>query len=189
MTVAELSVDVFVSVDGFALGERSPGYFGFFGPDLDAWINEQADRPHRALMGRKTYAALNGLPDEAKDAGWQRMITTPTTVFSRTLDTVDWPGATLCAADAVAEVRRLKREGLTDLRTIGSLSVARQLIAADLVDHLRLLVFPLMLGETGRQPALADTPDRALELVGHSILDGRIVNYDYRPSGLPPYSS
>jgi dihydrofolate reductase len=187
--VAELSIDVFVSVDGFALGERSPGYFGYFGPDLDAWINEQADRPHRPLMGRKTYAMLNGLPDEAKDEGWHRMVTAPTVVFSKTLTAVDWPGATLCAADAVDEVRRLKADGGDDMRTIGSLSLARQLIAADLVDHLKLLVFPLMLGETGRQPALAGTPDRALELVGHSILDGRIACYDYRPAGPPPYAS
>jgi dihydrofolate reductase len=187
--MAELSIDVFVSVDGFAFGERSPGYFGYFGPDLDKWITEQADRPHRALMGRKTYTALSDLPDEVKDAGWQRMVTTPTIVFSRTLTAVDWPGATLCAADAVDEVRRLKADGGTDLRTIGSLSLARQLIAADLVDRLKLLVFPLMLGETGRQPALEGTPDRALDLVGHSILDGRIACYEYRPAGPPPYAS
>lgn len=183
---AELSVDIFVSVDGFAMGERSPGYFGYDGPGLQAWINEQADRPHRALMGRKTYEALNGLPAEARDEGWDRMAATPTTVFSRTLRHVEWPGATLCADDAVAEVGRLKEAG--DLRTIGSLSLARQLIAADLVDRLRLLVFPLMLGETGREPALRDTPDRALELVAHRILDGRVASYEYRPSGPPPYA-
>src|SRR5690242_20246328 len=185
----ELSVDVFVSVDGFALGERSPAYFGFAGPDLLAWIDEQVTRPHRALMGRKTYVALNGIPDEARDAGWHRMVGVPTVVFSRTLTAVDWPGATLCATDAVAEVRRLKADSDDDLRTIGSLSLARQLIAADLVDRLKLLVFPLMLGETGRQPALAGTPDRALDLVGHTVLDGRIACYDYRPNGLPPYAS
>lgn len=187
--MGELSVDVFVSVDGFAFGTRSPGYFGFYGPDLESWINEQADRPHRALIGRRTYTALNELPDEARDAGWQRMITARTIVFSRTLTAVDWPGATLCANDAVDEVRRLKKDGGEDMRTIGSLSLARQLLAADLVDHLQLLVFPLVLGESGQQPALAGTPDRALELVDHSILDGRISCYDYRPAGLPPYSS
>jgi dihydrofolate reductase len=185
--MGELSVDVFVSVDGFAFGERSPGYFGFDGPDLQAWITEQAGRPHRALMGRKTYEALNGLPEEVRDDGWQGMITTPTTVFSRTLGGVDWPGATLCADDAIGAVRTLK-EGDHDLRTIGSLSLAAQLIAADLVDRLKLLVFPLMLGETGRRPALAGTPDRALDLVRHSILDGRIASYEYRPAGPPPYA-
>ena len=74
------------------------------------------------------------------------------------------------------------------MRTIGSLSLARQLIAADLVDHLKLLVSPLMIGKSGCQPALADTPERALELVDHRILDNRIACYDYRPAGLPPYT-
>jgi len=187
--MVDLSVDVFVSVDGYAFGSRSPGYFGFYGPDLEAWITEQADRPHRPLMGRRTYTALNEVPKEVRDEGWQRLAAAPTIVFSRTLTSVDWPGATVCANDVTDEVRNLKRDGDRDLRTIGSLSLARQLLAADLVDHLRLLVFPLVLGESGQQPALAGAPDRALHLVDHRILDGRIASYDYRPAGPPPYSS
>ena len=187
--MAELSVDVFVSVDGFSFGSRSPGYFGFHGPDLQSWIDEHAERPHRPLMGRRTYRMLNDLPDEARDEGWDRMVTAPTIVFSRTLTSVDWPGATLCARDATDEVRDLKGTGGQDLRTIGSLSLARQFLNAGLVDHLRLLVFPLVLGQSGRQPALAGVPDLALEMVDHAILDGRIASYDYRPAGPPPYTS
>jgi dihydrofolate reductase len=140
-------------------------------------------------MGRRTYAVLNELPDEARDSGWHRMVTAPTIVFSRTLAAVDWPGATLCANDATDEVRHLKQAGGPDMRTIGSLSLARQFLDADLVDHLRLLVFPVVLGQSGQQPALAGTPDLALELIDHSILDGRIACYDYRPVGPPPYAS
>ena len=36
----ELFADMFVSVDGSAFGTRSPGYFGYYGPDLERWINE-----------------------------------------------------------------------------------------------------------------------------------------------------
>jgi dihydrofolate reductase len=187
--MTELSIDVFVSVDGFAFGSRSPGYFGFAGPDLESWINENSSRPHQALMGRRTYAMLSDLSEEARDDGWQRMVTTPTVVFSRTLTSVEWPGATLCKNDAVDEVRELKQAGGQDLRTIGSLALARQFLQANLVDHLRLLVFPVVLGQTGQQPALAGTPDLALELIGHSVLDNRIASYDYRPAGPPPYSS
>ena len=59
-------------------------------------------------MGRRTYTVLDELPDEARDEGWHRMVATSTTVFSRTLGSVGWPGATLCADDAVAAVRDLK---------------------------------------------------------------------------------
>jgi len=183
----ELIADLFISVDGCAKGGRSPGYFGFGGPDLDRWIRDQMRRPQRHLMGRKTYETLAALPEAVRDEGWLSLAATPTTVFSRTLQAVSWPHATV-SADAVGTIRRLKTED-TDLRIIGSLSLVRQMLRAGLVDRLRLLVFPLIVGETGQEPAFAQLPDIALDLVGQSVLDGRIVLSEYRPSGAPPYVS
>ena len=183
----ELVADLFVSVDGCARGSRSPAYFGFGGPDLDRWIREQMQRPQRHLMGRKTYEALAALPEPAHEEGSLSLSATPTTVFSRTLRAVSWPQATI-ADDLAGAVRRLKT-GDTDLRIIGSLSLVRQLLGAGLIDRLRLLVFPLIVGETGQEPAFAHLPDVALDLVGQSVLDGRIVLSEYRPSGPPPYAS
>ena len=65
----------------------------------------------------------------------------------------------------------------------------RRLLQAGLVDRLRLLVFPLIAGETGQEPAFAQLPDIGLDLVGHSVLDRQIVLSEYRPSGAPPYAS
>ncbi|WP_034269419.1 dihydrofolate reductase family protein [Haloechinothrix halophila] len=186
--MGELIVDVFVSADGYARGSRSPGYFGFGGPDLESWISEQLNRPQRLVMGRRTYTMLDSLPEEARDDGWHRMAATPTIVFSRTLRSVAWPGASVCANDVSDEVEKLKQDGAENLRTVGSLSLARQLLAAGLVDRLRLVVFPLLVGESGREPALAGMPDVALDLVDHAILDGGIAYYDYRPAGPPPYA-
>jgi riboflavin biosynthesis pyrimidine reductase len=64
-----------------------------------------------------------------------------------------------------------------------------ELLGAGLVDRLRLLVFPLIAGETGQEPAFARWPDIGLDLVGQSVLAGRIVLSEYRPSGVPPYAS
>jgi hypothetical protein len=44
-------------------------------------------------------------------------------------------------------------------------------------------------GGTGQEPAFARLPDIGLDLVGQSVLDGRIVLSEYRPSGVPPYAS
>jgi dihydrofolate reductase len=85
--------------------------------------------------------------------------------------------------------RRPAKDGDTGLRTIGSLSLVSQLLEAGLVDRLRLLVFPLIAGETGQEPAFARLPDIGLDLVGQSVFDGRIVLSEYRPSGMPPYAS
>ena len=93
--MSELIADLFISVDGCAKGSRSPAFFGFGGPDLDRWIGEQMKRPQRHLMGRKTYVALAALPEPADDDGSPSLVATPTTVFSRTLQAVSWPHATI----------------------------------------------------------------------------------------------
>jgi dihydrofolate reductase len=185
--MSELIADLFISVDGYAKGSRSPAFFGFGGPDLDRWIGEQMSRPQRHLMGRKTYAALAALPEPVQDEGSPSLAATPTTVFSRTLQAVSWPHATI-SDDLAGTVPQLKA-GDTDLRTIGSLSLVSQLLQAGLVDRLRLLVFPLITGETGQEPAFTQLPDIGLDLVGQSVLDRRIVLSEYRPSGAPPYTS
>jgi dihydrofolate reductase len=186
--VSELVADVFLSVDGFAAGSRSPGYFGFGGPDLERWIHDEMDRGYLTVMGRKTYSLLSSLPEEARDEGWYRMTEAPTVVFSRTLGSASWPGARVNGNDVVDEVPALTASADADLRVVGSLSLVRQLLNGGRLDRLRLMVFPLIVGETGREPFFAQLADVALELVSQTVLDGRVVLLDYRPAGLPPYA-
>jgi dihydrofolate reductase len=185
--VPELIADVFVSVDGHGRGTRSPGYFGYLGPDLQRWIDAESARPQCQVMGRRTYEALDALPQEARDEGYVRMTEARTVVFSRTLESVAWPGATLVRDDVRDALPRLKAD--VDLRTFGSMSLVRQLLDAGLVDRLRLMVFPLIIGTTGTEPVFAGVGDSGLELLGHSVLDGRIVLSEYRRAGDPPYAS
>ncbi len=182
----ELIADIFLSVDGYASGSRSPGYFGSGGPDLERWISDEANRPHRRVMGSRTYSALADLPEEFRDEGWHRMAQAP---FSRTLQEVSWPGATINSSDVVDEVPRMKASEGTELRTVGSVSLVRQLLNAGQVDRLRLMVFPLIIGKSGQEPFFAQLADIALELDSYTVLDGRIVLSDYRPAGTPPYTS
>jgi dihydrofolate reductase len=182
---ATLTADLFVSVDGFAKGERSPGYFGYGGPELESWIADELAQPQRILLGRRTYAALAGVPAEAQDDGYRRMTSLPATVFSRTLTHADWSEATIESGDAVACVRGLKESGDLPLRTMGSLSVLQQLLDAGLVDRLRLMVFPLLVGPSGREPGFAGVGETDLELVGVRRLDGRLVLMEYTPTGRP----
>jgi hypothetical protein len=76
-----LTVDLFVSADGFAGSDGLPGYFGYLGPDLEAWIADSA-APMVSIMGRRTYGMLASLPEEHRDEGWEQM----TRIESRTLD-------------------------------------------------------------------------------------------------------
>src|SRR3982751_5393380 len=98
-----LSVDLFISADGFAGSDGLPGYFGYFGHDLEAWIADAA-APTGSVMGRKTYGMLASLPEEHRDEGWERTAQLETVVFSHTLKTVDWTNARVCADDPGEEV-------------------------------------------------------------------------------------
>ena len=178
-----LTVDLFVSVDGYAGSDGLPGYFGYFGPQLGSWIAGESAAPHTVLMGRRTYEVLASLPKEHRDESWEAITRLPTVVFSRTLAGVDWPGARLCGGDAVDEVARLKAsDEVLPLRTTGSLAVVRQLLAAGLVDRLRLMTFPLLAGVAGREPAFAAAACAELQLVNTRVLDGRILLVEYAPT-------
>lgn len=181
--MSTLTVDIFISVDGWARGETSPGYFGYPGPELEQWISAELDRPQTVLFGRRTYEALANIPKDVRDEGWRRMAALDKVVFSRRLTEAVWPNTRICRADLVTEIRALKANGDAPLRTMGSLSLARQILEAGLLDQLRLMTFPLIVGDSGREPFFADLPATDLELVGHQVLDGRILLSEYHPTG------
>jgi dihydrofolate reductase len=75
----------------------------------------------------------------------------PATVVSTTLEgPLDWPDATVVSGDAVDVVARLKEESEVPLRSHGSLSMNRALMAAGLVDRVQVTLFPVITGQTGR---------------------------------------
>ena len=180
---SSLTVDVFLSVDGWAGSDGLPGYFGYLGPELAQWIDAEGAAPQMVVMGRRTYELLAGLPEQFRDEGWHRMSQVDKVVFSRTLTHVSWPNTRLSSGPPDDEVRAMKDVGEVPLRTVGSLSVARQLLDAGLVDRLRLMIFPLIAGPPGREAAFQDITSADLELVDHQALDGRVLLVEYRPTG------
>jgi dihydrofolate reductase len=178
-----LTVDLFISADGWAGSDGLPGYFGYLGPELEEWITTEMAAPQRVVMGRRTYEILAGPPDQAHDESSDPMAGLDKVVFSRTVQQTTWPNTRICRDDLAEEISRMKADGDVPLRTMGSLSVARQLLGAGLVDRLRLMTFPLLAGTSGREPAFADAQSADLELVDHRILDGRVMLVEYRPTG------
>jgi dihydrofolate reductase len=186
--MTELVCELIVSLDGFARGRRSPAYYGYFGPDFAKWIETNTAVPHRMLIGRRTYEMLNGLPAEVRGEGWKTTTTTPGWLFSRTLEAANWPGLQVVHDDLVGFVRELKRTDGPELRTLGSLSLVRQLLAAGLVGRLKLVVCPLVLPQTGVEPTFEGLPDMGFDLLSTQVLDRRVLLLEYRPTGAPPYS-
>lgn len=126
----ELIADMFVTLDGYAFGEGAPAYFGYFGPDLKRWIDDQSAAPQIVVMGRVTYEALSAYAQMDKPTeGADSMNELPKLVFSRTLEEpLEWNNSRLAEADLADEIRSLKAQPGEPLRTMGSLSVVKELL-------------------------------------------------------------
>ena len=187
---ATYTFDVFSSLDGFgAAGGNWTGYWGKQGPELldhrlALYAGEQ-----RMVMGANTYRlfasmlASSDADSDVRDPWVTRMRDLPATVVSTTLEgPLDWPDAQVVSGDAVDVVARLKEESEVPLRSHGSLSMNRALMAAGLVDRVQVTLFPVITGRTGLDPIFRGAADFDLELIGSRTLDGAIQELVYRPT-------
>jgi dihydrofolate reductase len=120
---------------------------------------------------------------EVRDPWVTRMVNMPATVVSTTLEApLDWPDATVVSGDAIEVVARLREESEVPLRSHGSLSLNRALMAGGLVDYVQVTLFPVITGQTGLDPIFRGAADFDLELIESRTLDGHIEELIYRPT-------
>jgi len=141
------------------------------------------------VFGANTYRAFERMlassteGSDVRDPWVSRMTSLPATVISSTLQgPLDWPNATVASGDAVDVVARLKEESEVPLRSHGSLSMNRALMAAGLVDRVQVTLFPVITGQTGLEPIFQGAADFDLELLESRTLDGRVLELVYRPT-------
>ncbi|WP_168628047.1 dihydrofolate reductase family protein [Cryobacterium sp. BB307] len=195
----ELLVDFIISLDGYASAEGWPGWWGLQGPEYLRWLAEQPERDWTLLMGAKTYRQMAGfvaLRDDPEagfsaeeEASIEEVAEARKVVFSSSLkQPLALPNTEVINGDAVEAVAELKRSGASPMRTVGSLSVCRALLAAGLVDRFRVVLFPVITGKTGSERIYDQYPDVALELVESRTFDGRLQLLEYVPTVLaaPP---
>jgi len=196
----ELLVDFITSLDGYGAAEGWPGWWGLEGPEYLAWLGEQPERDYTILMGANTYRLMSGFATQAEasetgeaptdeDATSAELTNASKVVFSATLQSpLAWPNTRLVSGDAVEAVKRMKREGNSPMRTLGSLSLCRSLLKAGLVDRFRVVVFPVITGSTGHDRIYDGYPDVALDMIASRTFDGRLQLLEYVPRVLagPP---
>jgi dihydrofolate reductase len=159
------------------------------GPEYLAWLEEDGGQERTLLMGATTYRMMAEFAVAAPDdPGLAALTAAPKVVFSSTLRApLEWANTELVGSDPVRTVQDLRRDGRA-MSTIGSLSLCRSLLRAGAVDRLRLVVFPVITGATGRDRVLDGYPDVALDLVESRVFDGRLQLLEYVPTVLdgPP---
>jgi dihydrofolate reductase len=187
---ATYTFDVFSSLDGFGAASGDwTGYWGKQGPELLDHRLALYGGEQRMVFGATTYRAFAQMlassteDSEVRDPWVTRMRSLPATVISTTLaGPLDWPDATVANGDAVDVVARLKEESGVPLRSHGSLSMNRALMAAGLVDRVQVTIFPVITGQTGLAPVFGGAADFDLELIENRTLDGHIQELTYRPA-------
>ena len=179
--MAILTLDIITSLDGFTAAHGWPGLWGMGGPDYFAWLGEDDTDP-TLLMGATTYRLFSGFVETGEE-DLSELTDRDKVVFSSTLaEPLTWANTRLVRDDPVKAVAAMKRDGDRALRTIGSLTLCRSLLTAELVDRFRVVVFPVVNGATGQAPFYAGWPDVTLETVEHRTFDGRLQMYEYVPT-------
>ncbi|HEY2398631.1 MAG TPA: dihydrofolate reductase family protein [Solirubrobacteraceae bacterium] len=155
--------------EGFRLG----GWFvQFGGKDLEEWNKVALDEALGAeawLLGRRSYEffGVRWRPRSGELA--DRINSMPKYVVSSTLEHPEWNNSTVLAGDVVTEVSKLKQQLDGEIVVPGSYQLARTLVAHDLVDELRLVVFPVVLGAGER------LFDESSEKKAMRLLDARTI--------------
>jgi dihydrofolate reductase len=188
--MSSLMVDFIISLDGYGAAEGWPGYWGMEGPEYLAWIKADEAAEHTTLMGATTYRLMSAFATEMPDdPGLAALTALPKVVFSSTLkQPLSWANTELVDSDPVETVRDMKRRDSRPLRTVGSVSLCRSLLAAGEVDRFRVVVFPVITGATGKDRIFDGYPDITLDLVETRTFDGRLQLLEYVPTVLdgPP---
>ena len=191
LVAATYTFDVFSSLDGFgsASGGDWGGYWGKQGPELLDHRLALYSEEQRMVFGANTYRlfaqmlASSTEESEVRDPWVTRMVNLPATIVSNIVeDPLDWVDGTVARGDAVDVVARLKAESGVPLRSHGSLSMNRALMAAGLVDRIQVTIFPVITGQNGSDAIFEGAADFDLELLETRTLDGNIQELTYRPS-------
>jgi dihydrofolate reductase len=187
--VATFTVDFFSSLDGNGSAEGWPGYWGKEGPEIREDRVRTFAQDQVLVFGATTFREFRRFVVEYDEPYYDSLNSLPKIVFSRTLtEPLGWDNSTLISEDAVTAVQRLKKETDLPMRSHGSISLNRTLLAAGLVDRLEVMLFPAITGRAGTAALFKDGPEFDLELIESTVLDGRIQKLVYVPhlhEGIP----
>jgi len=188
--MGKIVVTEFVSLDGVM---EDPGGSENFaqggwsfkisrGDEGDKFKLDEAFASEALLLGRVTYEGFAEAWPSRDGEFADKFNNMPKYVVSSTLDEPEWNNSTVLKGDVVEEVRKLKEEQDGDIVVHGSARLVQTLIEHDLVDELRLMVYPVVLGSGKR--LFGDTSDgKPLRLVESKVVGDGVSILIYRPAG------
>jgi dihydrofolate reductase len=172
---------LFISLDGVVEAPET-WHFPYFNDEMGQIVGDQMAASDTMLLGRRTYQEFaafwpnqgTDLPMAAEMNGVHKL------VASTTLDNVDWQNSELIHGDVANDLRRRKQEPGTDISITGSPTLVRSLLEAGVLDELRLLVHPIVVGHGKR--LFVDGPTVPLKLASARTLATGVQYLTYVPA-------
>jgi dihydrofolate reductase len=179
---ATLTVDFFCSLDGYGSAEGWPGYWGKEGPELIQDRVRTFAQEQVLVFGATTFREFSKFITIFDEPYYDSLTELPKIVFSSTLEEpLEWQNSRVIDEDAVVAIERLKRTIDVPMRSHGSISLNRALLAAGLVDRIEVMMFPAITGSAGNSALFHDGAEFDLDLVESTVLDGRTIKLVYVP--------
>jgi dihydrofolate reductase len=171
----KIIVTEFLSLDGVM---ENPGWtFKYWNDEIAKFKGEETTANDLMLLGRVTYQGFAAAWPNSTDEGASYFNNVRKYVVSNTLDKVEWNNSVLIKGNVVEEIAKLKQQGSENLVIHGSASLAQTLLEHDLVDTIRLLVYPVVVG-TGKRLFHEET-SATLKLVESRPFSGGVLGLIY----------
>ena len=189
--MGRIVVTEFVSVDG-VMEAPGPDGSGFkhegwtfnisTGEEGNKFKLDETMASEAQLLGRVTYQAFASAWPSVKDEFGDKFNSMPKYVVSSTLEKAEWNNSTVLKGDVLKEVSKLKQRLDGDIVVHGSAQLVQTLLANDLVDELRLMVYPVVLGSGKR--LFGDSSDlKRLRLKDSRTVGDGVLILTYEPAG------
>jgi len=186
--MGRIVVTEFVSLDGVMEAPGGGENYEHAGWTFDIDRGEEGDKfkfdetmqAEAQLLGRVTYEGFAAAwPDITDEVGFaEKFNAMPKYVVSSTLESADWTNSTVLSGDVVESVKKLRDEVDGTILVHGSAMLAQTLIEHDLVDELRLMVFPVILG-SGKRLFGETTDKKSLKLADTKVVGDGVAILTY----------
>jgi dihydrofolate reductase len=171
----------FMSLDG-VVEAPDQWHMPYFNDEMGDAVGKGMATNVAFLMGRRLYDEWASFwPEQGDDNEFAGFFNNhPKYVVSNTLTSADWTNTTIVSGDIAQQLQQLKDGTDGDLVISGSATLVRSLLADGLVDELRVLLHPIVVGHGAR--LFEDTTPRALELVANERFSTGVLNLTYAPA-------
>jgi len=188
--VGRIVVTEFVSMDGVMEDPGGAEDFRYGGWTFEIERGDEGDKfkldetlsSEALLLGRVTYEGFAAAWPSREGEFADKFNTMPKYVVSSTLEEAEWNNSTVLKGDVAEEVAKLKQEHGGDIVVHGSAQLVQALVEHDLVDELRLMVFPVVLG-SGKRLFGETSNKKPLRLVDSKTVGDGVAILVYQPTG------